>query len=158
MSTVQLIRRVRVLKIIVAAMAGGLFAFAAIVVALVTGGSMKADEELAPIMLIVLGGLAVCEVVGYVVLRQGIIGKTRNFLREHADDDRSAVAITNAFAVLTIVAGAMLEGLGLFGAVIMLVTAEQLALIAPALAILLLLAFVLPTEDKARNFATTVMG
>ena len=157
MSTDQLTRRIRALKIIIAAMASGLFAVAVIVVALVTSGSMKVDDRLAPTMLIVLGGLAVCEAVGYVVFRQGIIGKTRLLLREHADDDQSASAVTNAFAVLTIVAGAMLEGLGLFGAVIMLVTAEQLALIGPALAILLLLAFVLPTEEKARNFASTVM-
>ena len=158
MSADQLMERLRILKIIIAAMAGGLFAFTAMAVALVASGSTEAREELSVILLIALGSLALCEAIGYVVLRQGIIGKTRSFLRTHPDYDNPAVAIGNAFATLTIVAGAMLEGLGLFGAVIVLVTGEQLALIASALAILLLLAFVLPNEEKARSFAAKIAG
>ena len=152
----QLTARLRVLKLIIAAMTGGLFAFAVIVVVLATSGSMEAHLDLAPIMMIVLCGLAVCEAVGYVVLRQGIIAKTRGFLRTHSDFGAPAAAIANAFATLTIVAGAMLEGLGLFGAVIVLVTGDELALAAPAVAILLLLAFVLPNEEKARNFVAKI--
>jgi hypothetical protein len=150
----QTIARMRALKVIIAVMAGGLFTFTVIVVVLVTGGSMETHVDLAPLMMIVLGGLAACEAIGYVVLRQGIIAKTRGFLRTHSDFGEPSAAIGNAFAMLTIVAGAMLEGLGLFGAVIVLVTGEDLALAAPAVAILLLLAFVLPNEEKARNFAT----
>ena len=154
----QLTGRLRILKIITAAMAGGLFAFTAMAVALTASGTMKIREELSVILLMALGGLALCEAVGYVALRQGIMGKTRSFLRTHPDFDNPKGAIANAFATLTIVAGAMLEGLGLFGAVIVLVTGEQLALIASGLAVLLLLAFVLPNEEKARNFAAKVWG
>ena len=158
MSADQLIERLRVLRIVIAAMAGGLFAFTAMAVALATGGSIKDREELSVILLIALGSLTLCEAIGYVVLRQGIIGKTRSFLQAHPDPDHPRAAIANAFATLTIVAGAMLEGLGLFGAVIVLVAGEQLALVASALAILLLLALVLPNEEKARNFAAKITG
>ena len=64
--------RIRVLKVIIAVMAGGLFAFTVVVVVLVSSGSIDARLDLALLMMIVLISLAACEAIGYVVLRRNL--------------------------------------------------------------------------------------
>ncbi len=158
MSMDQLPERLRPLRIVIVALAAGLLVLAVVAVVAVLSEAMPIDESLGPILLMVLGLVAFAEAVGYVIIRQGIVRKTRAGLENCSTEIEQTATLANAFASLTIIGGAMLEGLGLFGAVIVLLTGQLVVLIAPALAIIFLLTLAFPTGKKAREFIGAVTG
>lgn len=154
----QIAERIRTMRIMIGSMAFGIFAFGVIAVVVVVTGVMKTDESMATLFLILLGAIAAVEVVAYAMIRQATITKTRQALEGRAAAESRENVLLGSYAPLTIIAGAMLEGLGLFAAVIVLLTGWVVVVIASGVAIVLLLALVFPTKSKAEGFFSSVTG
>lgn len=150
--------RLRVLRIIIAAMSFGLLAFTVIATVLVVTGAIEINNELTSIFLAVLGMMAAGQLGAYFVVRQGILKSTREKVESQTQENQRELALVGGYAVLTIIGGAMVEGLGLFGAVIVLLTGRLEIVFAPGLAIVLLMMLVFPTKAKAAGFVTAVTG
>lgn len=122
----------------------------------VQAGSIPHDDGLGSTLLLVLPLLALGEMPAYVVLRQAAIARLRRSCADSSSDVERTTALLNGFVILTIIAGAMVEGLGLFGILIYLVSGKTLALLAPGVAIILLAA-IFPSQEKARQFESSVI-
>jgi hypothetical protein len=147
----------RQLRLIIPAMAMGVILFAAVVVFLVTSGSITADAALANVLLLALTALAAAELVGYLIARKALTGRLRQQWLGHAAEDVPPHELARAFQALTLIGAAMAEGLSLFGLVIVLVTGSWPAIVAPAIG-LLLIALLFPTPDKFSRFAGSITG
>lgn len=152
----QATKRLRGLRIIIAAMLGGMLAFGGVAVAIVRAGSIPQNEGLGSTLLLILGLLPLGEMPAYVVLRQATIARLRRSCAESSSDVERTTSLLNGFATLTIIAGAMVEGLALFGIVIYMVSGKTLALLAPGVAIILL-ATIFPSVEKARQFESSAI-
>ena len=146
-----------VLRLLLAAMGGGMTIFAGIAVLLVRSGSMEGKRELAPILLPILGLIAILELPVYGSIRRGIVSKARQAWDREPSMDDPAVELLPSYNMLTIIGGALAEGFGLFGTVVFLLTGSWPALAAPAIA-LLALAAVFPSPDRLNRFVTAVTG
>jgi len=146
-----------VLRLLVAAMGGGMTIFAGIAVLLVKSGTMEGKRELAPVLLAILGLVAVTQIPVYTVIRRGIVSKARQTWDRDPSMDDPALELLPSYNMLTIIGGALAEGLGLFGTVVFLLTGSWPALAAPAIA-LLALAAVFPSPDRLNRFVTAVTG
>lgn len=108
------------------------------------------------IVLLILIPLASSDVVGYFLVRHQMLTQAR---KELGDDARDRDArIRNAakhYLKLTIVAAALVEGVGLFGAIALLITKGLIAILAPALSIMML-AVLWPTLAKLDSFERAV--
>ena len=151
-------QRLRVLRIIIAAMSFGLLAFTVVVTVSVVTGAMEINDAPASIYLTILGMMAAGELVAYFVMRQATLKSTREKVESQTQEDQRELALVGGYAVLTIIGGAMVEGLGLFGAVIVLLTGRVEIAFAPGLAIVLLMILVFPTKAKAAGFVAAVTG
>ena len=145
------------LRLIIPAMAMGVIIFAAIVIFLIAGGRVNTDREPANLLLLVLAALAVMELAAYVVVRKVIAGNLRRQWLGHAVEDVPPEELAKWFQTLTLVGAALAEGLSLFGLVILLITGNWLAIVAPAIG-LLLIARHFPTRDKFNRFAGSITG
>lgn len=148
--------RLRPVKVIIIAMAGSVLVLSVIALGLIQSGTAGPDRTLASFLLAALALLAVGELPAYLVIRQSIIARLRAKGGSSAND--ACVYFVGPFTTLTIVGGAMTEGWGLCGAVVYLITGHPVALIGPALAALVLLAVLFPTEQRLRSFITNVTG
>ncbi len=152
----QLAERIQPLKVIILAMAGGMVAFAVVAAVVANGESFKPDEKAGPLLLGVLGLLAAGESVAYVVLRHVVLAKLK--AQEHGGSSADpASRIGEGFSTLTIIGGAMAEGLGLFGVVIYLISGNAWGLAAAGGALLAVLAQ-FPTRARIRSFTSAVSG
>ncbi len=149
--------RLRPLKIIVASMLAGIVVLSLVALGVVRADSVSQDQGLALVLLVVLALLALGELPAYFVIRQALIAKLRAEKRDEESDQRRLSQFLSPFTTLTILAGAMAEGFGLFGAVVFMVTGQPAALVAPAIAALFLTA-VFPSEQRLRAFVATVTG
>ena len=146
-----------VLRLLLAAIGGGMVIFAGIAVLLVKSGSMEGKRELAPILLPILGLIAILELPVYATMRRGIVSKARQAWDRAPSSGDPAVELLPSYNMLTIIGGALAEGFGLFGTVVLLLTGSWPALAAPAIA-LLALAAVFPSPDRLNRFVTAVTG
>lgn len=143
----------KITQVLVAALIVGMVVATGTFVALKMTGSLKASPSPVPVetFMMALGALAIVDTIALLVVPGMMIKKGAERYRAAATDaDRETVLLTTLQTV-TIIKCAMVEGVGLFGAVIFLVTGAWPALIAPALATLVLLAF-FPTAGKAQAF------
>ncbi|MFQ5807112.1 MAG: hypothetical protein ACE5I3_11750, partial [Phycisphaerae bacterium] len=97
------------------------------------------------------------EIPAYALLRTAIMGNLRRTWDGRASDEVPKEELAKGFNLLTIIGGALAEGLSLFGLVILLVSGNWLAVAAPVIG-LLLLAAQLPTRDRFNRFAGNVTG
>lgn len=103
------------------------------------------------LMLFVLGALAFGVAAMLVIVpRQLTIQGAKRYQQAQTDDEREAVFL-NAISSLTITRCSMVEGLGLFGAVIFLLNGQWPLILVPAFAALVLIAFY-PTDAKAAAY------
>ena len=156
----QISQQIQRIKILVVAIAGGLIAFSVITFVLVSNGMVTPGEDAAKlltIMMVILCSLALGEVVAYYFIRNSIVDKIRTAWRgsdpSKGDDDK----IVKGFSTITIIGCAMVEGLGLFGAIIGLITGNLYALIVSVVAVVFLI-FQFPTGEKVRAFKATIAG
>jgi hypothetical protein len=147
----------RHLRLIIPAMAMGVILFAAIVIFLISSGSINTDPQAANVLFLLLAAFAVIELAAYVVIRRVITGKLRRRWVDHAVEDSPPEGLAQAFQALSLVGPAMAEGLSLLGLVILLITGNWLAIVAPAIG-LLLIAFLFPKRDKFNRFAANITG
>jgi len=140
---------VRQTQVIVGALAAGVALLT--LVFLVGGlGSEQADGQLARILLMTVGMLALLNTSAYFVLR----GYLMNRLRERRVPPESMPAEYRSFVVIR---SALVEAVALFGAVIYLVTAVEIALVIPFAGVVLLVAQ-MPTRERFEAFCAEVRG
>lgn len=152
----QLDREITQLQIVTAAMMAGIITFGVVVLAIGSNVAQN-DAQLREILLAVLCVLAAGQLFVYLVLRSVILAAAgRRFERERAGDDAEAQLLP-PWRTLTLVRSAMVEGLGLFGLVIVLVTGTQVAFVAPVIA-LIVLAGGFPTRSRLTQLTVSVAG
>jgi len=149
----QVEQALQTLRLVVAAMIFGLVSFGAITVFLITGGTMTSRAELARVLLPILGLLVLAEIPVYVVLRRAVLAKLRRISDADSTEQIPTDQTIQSFTTLTIVGAALAEGPSLFGIIIFLLSGNWLAMVAPALG-LLLLAALLPTRGKFDHFTS----
>ena len=143
----------RVQRIILLTMAAGLVTLS-VIAAMV---SQPTDPPPAGMLLIALGGLAVVEVIAYGVLRSIVVTNLRARVEAFGENEDLFRHVLPATTILKLVGGAMAEGLGMFGAVIYLMTRSTPALAAPAVSALVLLSLI-PTRSGLIDFASRISG
>ena len=95
------------------------------------------DEERAPLMLLILGVVAFSVLPVYGIVRKGFI-KALSRRHQLALAEVRHHQIPPELMGLAIVGGALTESVGIFGAVVFMLTGEWYALAAPAVAVILL--------------------
>jgi hypothetical protein len=148
---------VRTLRIVMVAMLAGVVGFGAIAVILVVGGNIATQPQNANMLLAVLACFAVTGIVAYVVVRTALTGNVRRSCEGLAVDQVPAATLLKGFQMITLIGGALAEGVSFFGIVILLVTGAWLALAAPAVGVVLI-ALQAPSRDKFKRFAGSVTG
>lgn len=117
------------------------------------------DRDLATI----LGGawvvMAIGMTVGFVIFRSSVLSKLRKdaFAAADDDDERVVHAVAQQWSALSIIAAAMSEGLGLFAAVIVLITGEKMAAVG-SLVSLIALALLFPSKSGWASLASSLAG
>ncbi len=142
-------------QILVGALLFGMLSFA--VVAATMGGKLNTspDPNLAEMLFIVMGVLAVVEFTAYnFLLKPLLIAQVR---REALALDESVRPryLEQRYLIVTILAAALAEGLGLLGAVTVLLTGRLEALAAPGLAAMALLV-ILPGPYRFERFTRLI--
>jgi hypothetical protein len=136
-------------------MAGGLLVFGCVATVVRASGFVWPAEGMGTVLLLILAMLAVGETVAYGVVRQATMRNAQRSYETCSTDTERSALILNSFATVVIIGCAMIEGLGLFGVVIYLVSGKGLGLLAGALAVILLAAS-FPTAHKFHSFESSV--
>ena len=147
----------RRLRLIILAMTMGVIVFAAIVIYLITFGGMSTRPDLANVLLAALVAQAALEIVLYFVARKLINDWLRQRQSGQAGDSVAPSDLVRAFFTISLIVAGLAEGLSLFGLVILMLTGNWLAIVAPAIG-LLLIALRFPSNDKFNRFAASVTG
>src|SRR5262249_48205082 len=138
---------VRTGQILVAALLAGMVSFSGVGVAMAGQLGGKPDPKLADLLFVVMGILAIGELgVYHLLLRPMFLRPVRREAAAREERIRAAF-IEQRYLGLTILAAALAEGVGLLGAVTVLMTGRFEALASPALATVVLL-LILPTRDR----------
>jgi len=137
-------------------MAAGVIGLMVVAFVLVANKPLPKDEKLATILLAVMGFMALSDLPAYVLVRTTLRTKLRDTVRQDTQPD-PLMSVLRAYSTMTIIGAAMAEGLGLFGAVICLVTGHMLAVAGPIVTLAVLFAL-FPSVQKVRNLAIDVLG
>ena len=147
---------IRIGQVLIAALVFGMVSFAAVATVMAGQIGGPVDPKLATTLFIVIGGLAVSELIAFhVVVRPLFMKQTRDAAAALPEGDR-AQHIEQRYLNLTIVAGALAEGVGLFGAATVLLTGRLEALAAPGLATIALL-LIFPTQARLDRFSRAIL-
>jgi hypothetical protein len=149
----------RLLPILIGALVMGVLAFTGVATffAITRGGLSK---HISPefILLATLGALGVFEfIMFHAVLRPAFAKKARDTAAATDNPDARDHALAQQFVAKTIIAAALLEGWGLFGAVIVLLHAQWPAIAAPIIAVIGL-ALMLNVRDRFARFREMATG
>lgn len=117
---------------------------------------MEEGTPLEDLLLPALGGLALLMIAPYAVLRAVLLARARR-LAESGESGEADASLFPVYNTLTLLGSALVEGFGLFGAVIFLLTRRHEALAAPALAIVLLV-LRMPSREGYRRFRDAVLN
>lgn len=142
-------------RIIVAAMTSGIAILG--VVATAIGTNTEPDTGLMTTLLVALGGLCAMEIPAFFIVRRVLIGKIQSEYQQSPATEDPTIELIPHFTTLTIIGGAMVESVSLFGCVIMLITGAWVALVAPALGFIVL-SFLFPTRYRLAEFVARVTG
>lgn len=133
-------------QIVLLALSMGVLTFAGVVVFLRLTSSTAMDSGLSHLLLVTVGGLAVSEVVVYVLLRRLHVARAVAARAESLELLRQG-RIPVSLHVLALVGAALAEGAGILGVVALLLGAPWYALAVPAVAVALILIQV-PTQAR----------
>ena len=133
-------------RIILGAMAMGVLAFAAVAAYLRATMKLAGDPSVPTLLAYVLVGIALSEVPAYLLLRKVFIERARQQREESMEALRKGLAPL-PLATFTILAAALIEGPGLFGAVILILGAPWAVIAAPILSVALILLH-MPTRER----------
>ena len=143
------------LRIIIGAMMGGIVIFG--VAATAMGMNAEFDPDQTKMFLLALAGLCVMELPAYFVVRRVLMGKIQSEYQQSRRSEDPSVALLAQMTTLTIIGGAMAEGVSLFALVIVLLTGARVALIVPGLG-LIVLSLLFPTRYRLSEFVANVTG
>lgn len=146
----------KVSQILVLALLGGLVLFTAVVIGLrLTGRMPPTQPPIAgqpDVLLLALIGLCVVQTpIFFLVPSMMVKGLAAKWQAATSDEARESIVL-GGLQIVSIVRGALVEGAGLLGTTIYLIQGEPLALVAPGLAAVALLAIV-PTREKKEAMA-----
>jgi len=144
------------LRIIVGAMAAGVISLMVVAFVVVASRPPPRDDELAAILLAVMGFMALSDLPAYVLIRTTLRTKLRDTVRQDTQTD-PLMSVLRAYSTITIIAAAMAESVGLFGGVIYLITGHVLAFGGPIVTLVVLFAL-FPSVQKVRNLAIETLG
>ena len=139
----------RITSIILVALVVGIVTFAGVVLFLRISSDRELDPAVGQLLLITLGVLAFAELPVYVLVRKQLLARARSMKTEALGLLLQGLTPQPLFS-LTIVGAAMAEGLGLLGVLAVLLGAPLYALVAPALAVALILAQI-PTRGRLEH-------
>ena len=131
-------------RIVVYALAAGVGGFGAVAYFLVHRGSFVTDSSLRTPLVGAMGALVIGILVGLPKIERALTSRAAQSVIDPADG-------LTAYSMLIILRSAMIEGVGLFGGVIYLLTGSQIGLVAVLGSIVLLLGK-MPTRDQAEEF------
>lgn len=144
---------VRTLRLILGALIAGLVLFVGI--AWVTDVTENAARGL-EVLPYVTPVLAVADLVGYLVLRRVMLDRLRSRLKQQGASDESPLELMpRELFTLTMVGAALAESVGLFGTVVFLVTRLDWVLVAPAVAVGVIL-LLMPSAERFRDQLTSL--
>ena len=154
--------RMRVLQVIVLALLSSITVFTTLAAILgpqvrtPTTGASAAPTNSEHILMMALGAIGF---VGFLVvgvfIRPALAKKARAAWTTRPSDEVGGESVWNMFAVRTIITAAFVEGIGLFGSIIHMLTGAKPPLAAPILAVLLLLS-IFPTRKRLEEFVKFV--
>ena len=139
----------RVASVILFALVLAIATFAGGVLFLRLSSERELDPAVGQLLLITLGALAVAELPVYFLLRKQFLARARSMKAEGLELLRQGLTPQPLFS-LAIIGAAMVEGLGLLGILAVLLGAPLYALVAPLLAVLLILAQ-LPNRERLEH-------
>lgn len=119
--------------------------------------NVESTERLGSSLLLGLALFALFELPAFVIVRQKVISELRRSWPDQSSGKRQALALGGALATITIIGGDMVEGAGLFGAVIYMLTDNGYGLIAAATSVVLLL-LLFPTYRRIQDLKSKVTG
>lgn len=151
----ELAKWLQPVKIVLLAMIVGLIGFAVVSYVLRKDGSFEAGEKAGPVLLGILGLMAIGELPAYLIIRQTIAGKTRRRWREEQPVNDPVSFFGQPIATVAILGAAMAEGLGLFGILIYLMAGNVWGLAVGGVAMILVLAQI-PTRQSVDRFISAM--
>lgn len=104
-----------------------------------------------------LGAVAFVGVTGYFVVGSMARSRGRRVWEERADDEAGHVALVRLLVVTTIARGALAEGFGLFGGVLILMYADLVPLAAIVVSVAMM-AGLLPVGSRFRSLQEAATG
>ncbi len=143
------------MRLIVAAMMMGLLTFS--VIALVVGSRITPNPNITKLLLGVLALMSTMEFLGFFVLRKAMIASLRGQITADIPVEEAEARLLPSWNTLILIRSAMMEGIGLFGAVIALITGLKVVLLVPAI-ILSLFVLGFPSQDKLSAFTADLTG
>lgn len=149
--------RLPALKLIAFALIAGVLIFSGIAAYMTLSAAGPAQSKSASLLALITAALALTSIPFAFAAGPALTAAARAQWPARRDDPRAGDWLLNQFAILTIMRLAMIEAVGLLGAVGLLLTGQWLFLAAPAAAVILMTLFI-PTQDKARAFITRVTG
>jgi len=150
----ELAKRLQPVKVVLLAMVFGVIGFAAVAYVLLRDGAFETNEKTGPVLLGLLGLLALGELPAYLIIRQSVTAKLRRRWQVEEPVNHPATFFGQPIATVAILGGAMVEGLGLFGVLVYLLAGNSWGLAAPAAAVSLLLAQI-PTRQSTERFVSS---
>lgn len=139
------------LQLVLTAMAAGLVAITVVLVIVRRTADIAIEADSKNMLFAALGLVAVGDTVVFLLARVATLAIVRARLTRAGNEKPGSDVVWPGFWGLTIVVGGMLEGLGLLGAVVYLLTGAWIALLAPGVA-LFLIAVLIPTQDRFAGF------
>ena len=122
-----------------------------------TADASSFDPDMTNLMLGLLGALILMELPVYVIVRKRFTDKLRNKYQACDSRESQEEELVKGFLTLTLIGAAIVEGIGLFGIVITLITGTWLTIVAPAIG-LMLLCLLFPSRDRYNQFASNITG
>ncbi len=156
MANTSLPRTVLVPRLILTAMLLGIVTLGVVAVVWVHTGRATLQPQLGRLLFPALALAAVPVVVAYLLLRGGVLGRLRHEAA-HTPERVTVEVVGVRLLPVTIVGGALAEGLSLFGVVVYLLTGHVPALAAPAAGIVALL-FLMPSAARIGRLTSMLTG
>lgn len=154
--------RLRVLQVIVLALISSLTAFSVLAAILgpqvrtPTANSSAARTSSEHLLMMALGAIGLLGLLLLTFLiRPAITRKARWAWQTRPSDEVGATSVWSMYMVRTIVTAAFIEGIGLFGGIIHMLTGALPPIAAPVIAIVLLIC-IIPTRGRLQEFVKVV--
>lgn len=148
---------IRAAQVILVTLAGGVVTFTAVAISVrLASEAGPSNPRIGKLLLLVTAGLAASEVFVYAILRKQALGRLAAG-RAEALELLEQGRLPSELFTLALVGAALTESVGLLGMVALLVGGPWLALVAPALAVLLILAQ-LPIRERVEALVRGLPG